>query len=98
MKKMMMALSAALLAVSAMVVDTKPAEARRGGAIVAGVIGGLALGAILAHKHRRHNRAYYYDEPYYYSGSYYRPYYGTYYYAPRRHYRVYRYHDRRYRW
>jgi hypothetical protein len=50
----------------AVTATTQPAEARDGGAIAAGVIGGLAVGAIIG---SQANRSYYggpgYAEPYY---------------------------------
>ncbi len=100
MKKLAMLAIATAMAFTAAVADSRPAAAHRNGAVVAGIIGGIALGAILAHKYKRdRRRAYYYrtDRPYYYSGGYYRPY--SYTYAPRRHYRVYKKRShKRYRW
>jgi hypothetical protein len=65
--------------------------------VIAGLIGGIALGAILAHRHRKRHTYYYRtDRPYYYYGGYYRPY--RYEYVPRRTYRVYRHKHRWHRW
>ena len=78
MKKLIAVALVAMLAVTAVLVDTKPAEARRwgGGGIAAGaIIGGLVLGGIVASRHRHRNysygyypsyRSYGYAQPYYY--------------------------------
>ena len=83
------AATVAVLACTSMVATSGEAEARRrGGAIIGGVIGGLALGALLG------GSAYAYGPRYYHSPGYYS---GPRYYGYSSHYPRYRYRTHNYR-
>ena len=93
MKKLIAVAVVAIMAMTAVLVNTQPAEARKwrgGGAVAGAVIGGLVLGGILAsrHRHRSYSYGYY---PRYRSYGYSRPnyYYGSFggWSGPRRHWR-----------
>jgi hypothetical protein len=97
MRPLMTLLLAAVLAIPLIGAAPQSAEAGRRGAIIAGVVGGIALGAAIAHRDRRYYRSY----RYHYAP---RRHYRSYYYSvPRaryykkRKYRKYRY-DRYYRY
>lgn len=83
MKKTIGAAMAGLMAVATVAATPQPAEARgRGGAVLGAVIGGLALGAIIASSQRHYRPNYYGGYPRHY--GYYRPRaYSGFYYAPR---------------
>ncbi len=74
MKKVLTAIAAAAALVLATVAVPQHAEARHGGAVAAGIIGGLAVGAIIGSA--ASHGGYYYGAPAYYAP---RPYY---YYEP----------------
>lgn len=95
MRKSIAVALAVLMAGAVLTTKSEPAEARRwGGALAAGLIGGIAIGAILASRHHRRHHAYYGHRPYYSYG--YRPvYYASY--APRRYHRHHYHHHHR-RW
>lgn len=63
MKRTLTTLAAAAIVVTAAIAAPTQAQARHGGAIAAGVIGGLALGAIAAGAHG-YGPGYGYYEPY----------------------------------
>ena len=78
MKKLLSVTIVALMALSVVMTNPRPAEARGwgGGGFVAGaIIGGVALAAILASRHRHHRYYSYGYAPRYYSYGYSRPYY-----------------------
>jgi hypothetical protein len=71
MKKTLIALTAAAAVTAGAIAAPAPAEARgRGGAIAAGVIGGLAAGAIIGSAARPAYGYGYYDGPYYAAAPY----------------------------
>ena len=71
--------AAAIVAAATLVPDTAEARRGRGGAIAAGVIGGIAAGAIIAGAGRHYYGGYGYGPGYGYGGGYYAPaYYGGY--------------------
>ncbi len=57
-KQMLMATATLLLAMGFTFAQTNTAQAGRGGRVVAGVIAGAALAAIISHRHRRKYRKY----------------------------------------
>lgn len=88
MKKLLTVTTVILMAMSVMMTAPKPAEAHGGGGWVAGaIIGGIALGAVLASRHRHHRYYSYGYGPRYYSYGYYRPYYAGYGYRRHHHHR-----------
>ncbi len=52
MSKTILSIAAAGLVALATITEPAPAEARRGGAVAAGIIGGLAVGALLGGAYR----------------------------------------------
>ena len=95
MKRLITVVATVLIAATVFTAMPQPAQAHRGGGYVVGaVIGGLALGAILASQHHRHRR--YYAHGYRSRHVAYRPVYYASYAPPRRSYR--HYHHRHYRY
>ena len=76
MKRFATLVAVAALAIAGLTANTQQAEARRGGAVVAGIIAGAVIGGIIASSYnRRYYRTYSYypSRTYYYSSSYYAP-------------------------
>ncbi len=60
---------ALMMGVTSLTIDSQPAEARRGGAIIAGLIAGAVIGAAV-YSHRRHRHRHYDDYGYSYAPAY----------------------------
>lgn len=95
--KFAMAAASLILALGVMMTSAGPAQAHHRDKVIAGVIAGVAIAAILSsrHRHRRHYYGYHKHRPYYHRYNRYRP--RRWYKRRHRHHRIHRrYHRRHY--